>query len=76
MTKERRKQERALIKRLQAAISVSPDDEKSTRAVLPVFARLIAAVATIEIEDSQQLNEIEKEILCLLVRYKALERQH
>lgn len=76
MTKERVKQERALVERLKVAIFASPDDEQSTGVVLPVLARMIAAVATIATEDRQQLNEIEKEILDLLVRHNALERQH
>lgn len=76
MTKEKGKQERALVERLKVAIFASPDDEQSTGVVLPVLARMIAAVATIATEDIQQLNEIEKEILDLLVRHNALERQH
>lgn len=76
MTKEKGKQERALVERLKVAIFASPDDEQSTGVVLPVLARMIAAVATIATEDRQQLNEIEKEILDLLVRHNALERQH
>lgn len=76
MTKERVKQERALVERLKVAIFASPDDEQSTGVVLPVLARMIAAVATIATEDRQQLNEIEKEILDILVRHNALERQH
>lgn len=76
MTKEKVKQERVLVERLKVAIFASPDDEQSTGVVLPVLARMIAAVATIATEDIQQFNEIEKEILDLLVRHNALERQH